>query len=77
MIVLALSGSNDRVLWVTAVFLTTMFWCYFVYQLWSDSLSDFAGGANIGHGILAMISPLITIFIVMLVSIARRPARAH
>lgn len=74
MIVLALIGSTNRSLWMTAVLLTVMFWCYFVYQLWRDSL-DAGGGANIGLGLLAMVSPFITLFVVMLVSLARHALR--
>lgn len=45
-------------LWTAAVVFTLVSWCYSTWQVWRDSLNDFAGGANIGAGLVMIVAPL-------------------
>lgn len=58
---LAIRNVRRRTPWLLAIALTSAFWCYFVWQVWQDSLTGFAGGANIGLGLIMMASPFVTI----------------
>ena len=59
-------------MWVTAVVLTVAFWIYFNWQIWQDSLIDFAGGANIGLGLVMIAAPFFILVILKLVSMISR-----
>lgn len=61
MLVLALIGSRRRWLWAVAIGMTSLFATFAVWQLRQDYLTDFAGGADIGLGIIMMASPWITL----------------
>ncbi|CAM5454203.1 hypothetical protein [Sphingobium scionense] len=63
MLALALIGSSRRWLWAVAIGMTTLFATFAVWQLRQDYLADFAGGANIGLGIIMMASPWITLIV--------------
>jgi hypothetical protein len=60
MFALALLDVRRIDLWLIAVGLQSAFWCYFVWQIWQDSLTGFAGGANIGLGLIMLASPFFT-----------------
>lgn len=70
--VLALKGSRSGVLWGVAVALAVLFWTYFVYQIWRDSLTGFEGGANIGLGLIMMVSPVVSLVVLAVVAAAIR-----
>ena len=76
MVVLALVGTRSRVLWLTALLLGITFWAYFIYQIWQDSLSGFAGGANIGLGLIALASPFFILVVLGLVALVGRVVSA-
>ena len=69
-----LAAKDDRrlAMWVTAVVLTVAFWIYFNWQIWQDSLIDFAGGANIGLGLVMIAAPFFILVILKLVSMISR-----
>jgi uncharacterized membrane protein len=72
MIALALAGSRALVLWATTILTTVCFWAYFVWQIWQDSLTGFAGGANIGLGLIMLGSPFVVLAVVCVVALFRR-----
>ncbi|HEY9553468.1 hypothetical protein [Allosphingosinicella sp.] len=61
MLVLGLFGPRSRTLWGAAILLTAAFWAYATFQIWQDSLTRFAGGANIGLGLIMIASPFIVL----------------
>ena len=71
-VVLALVGSKSRLLWTVATLLTALFSAYFVWQIWRDSLAGFAGGANIGLGLIMLASPFAILIIVGIVALILR-----
>ena len=56
---LAALGEGRRAMWIVAIGLTLASWTYAVWQVWRDSLTGFAGGANIGAGLIMMAAPLL------------------
>ncbi|MGH6617585.1 hypothetical protein [Sphingomonas sp.] len=54
-IVLALLGIRTRRSWVVGLVLTTAFWGFYLFT----TLQSYGGGANIGLGLLMMLSPLV------------------
>jgi hypothetical protein len=75
MLVLALLGSRSDRLWGTATVLTFAFWTYMPFQIWRDSLTGFAGGANIGLGLIMLASPFIILFLLAIVALVARWTR--
>lgn len=73
--ILAVAGVRSVLLWRTAAGLTTLFAVYAVLQTWHDARSGFAGGANIGLGLIMLASPIITLLIVALVAAILRVGR--
>ena len=61
MVVLAVRGDERPPMWTAAVLLTSAFWGYFAWQIWRDSLTGFAGGANIGLGMIMIASPFVVL----------------
>ena len=59
MLVLARRSNRYQPLWIAAFSLTCAFWGYSIWQIWQDSLSGFAGGANIGLGLIMLASPFV------------------
>lgn len=55
---LAFNGDDRRPLWVVAASIMLSFWAFFVWQTRLAYLDDFAGGANIGLGLLMMAAPI-------------------
>ena len=47
--------------WLLAIVLGAAFWCYAAWQIWQDSLTGFAGGANIGLGLIMLASPFVIV----------------
>lgn len=76
MLVLALVGSRSRLLWGIAIALGAGFWGYCVYQTWQDSLTGFAGGANIGLGLIMLASPFFILIVLGVVSLVGRSLKA-
>ncbi|ATI82774.1 hypothetical protein [Sphingobium yanoikuyae] len=72
MLALALIGSSRRWLWAVAISMTALFVTFAVWQLRQDYLADFAGGANIGLGIIMMASPWITLIVMGVMALLAR-----
>lgn len=72
MLALALIGSSRRWLWAVAISMTALFATFAVWQLRQDYLADFAGGANIGLGIIMMASPWITLIVMGFMALLAR-----
>jgi len=72
MLALALIGSSRRWLWAVAIGMTALFATFAVWQLRQDYLADFAGGANIGLGIIMMASPWITLIVMGVMALLAR-----
>jgi len=72
MLALALIGSSRRWLWAVAISMTALFATFAVWQLRQDYLADFAGGANIGLGIIMMASPWITLIMMGVMALLAR-----
>lgn len=72
MLALALIGSSRRWLWAVAISMTALFATFAVWQLRQDYLADFAGGANIGLGIIMMASPWITLIVMGVMALLAR-----
>jgi len=72
MLALALIGSSRRWLWAVAISMTALFATFAVGQLRQDYLADFAGGANIGLGIIMMASPWITLIVMGVMALLAR-----
>jgi hypothetical protein len=72
MLALALIGSSRRWLWAVAISMTALFATFAVWQLRKDYLADFAGGANIGLGIIMMASPWITLIVMGVMALLAR-----
>lgn len=68
MVMLAAFGNRSRLLWATAIALTSAFWAFAVHQIWRASRTGFEGGADIGLGLIMLASPLFVIFGVWLVA---------
>lgn len=75
LVALALAGSRSLLLWAIAILLTALSWIYAVWQIWRDSLTGFAGGANIGLGLIMLAAPFAILFIVAMVAMFRRLIR--
>jgi hypothetical protein len=63
--VLAALGESRPVLWVVGVVLTIASWAYAVWQVWRDSLTGFAGGADIGLGLIMIAAPFVILSILL------------
>jgi hypothetical protein len=74
--VLAAKSDRRRAMWIVAFVLTCGSWTYYVWQTWRDSLTGFAGGANIGAGMIMMAAPLGILLILKGVSWALRSRAA-
>lgn len=72
LLILAVTGVRSTTLWRTAAGLTVLFAVYAVLQTWYDAHSGFAGGANIGLGLIMLASPIITLLIVALIAAIKR-----
>jgi hypothetical protein len=72
MIVLALAGARARRLWATAILLSLLVSAYCIYQTWLDSLTGFAGGADIGLGLIMLASPFFILLVVGIVALLGR-----
>lgn len=72
MLALALIGSSRRWFWAVAIGMTVLFATFAVWQLRHDYLADFAGGANIGLGIIMMASPWITLIMMGVMALLAR-----
>ncbi len=72
MLALALIGSSRRWLWAVAISMTALFATFAVWQLRQDYLADFAGGANIGLGIIMMASPWIRLIVMGVMALLAR-----
>ncbi|HYG29632.1 MAG TPA: hypothetical protein VD887_05385 [Allosphingosinicella sp.] len=70
-IVLALVRSSARRLWSIAFALTVAFGIYAVVQIRLDSLGSFAGGANIGLGLIMLASPFVILAVVGVAALFR------
>ena len=66
--VLAARSDRRPVMWLTAVVLTCIAWTYYVWQVWRDSLTGFAGGANMGLGLIMVASPFLILAVLKGVS---------
>jgi hypothetical protein len=65
---LAVSGNKRRKLWLLALLLSALTYVYGAWQIWQDSLNNFAGGANIGAGLIMMTMPIVSAIIVTVIS---------
>ena len=74
----ALAGCCEqrRTYWIAAVALTLVSWTYAVWQLWRDSLTGFAGGANIGLGLIMMGAPIVIAVVITAASLTSKPPAA-
>ena len=61
LLVLALCAERRRAMWVIAATIMAGFWIFFVWQLRQDYLTGFAGGANIGLGLIMVASPFVAL----------------
>ena len=59
-------------MWVGAVALTLVYWAYFNWQIWRDSLTGFADGANIGLGLIMMAAPFAILLLLKAMSLLLR-----
>ncbi|MGE4324234.1 MAG: hypothetical protein AB7E60_14555 [Sphingobium sp.] len=75
MLMLAVSGVTRRWPWAIAILLPSLFAIFAVHQFWRDSLGDFAGGANIGLGLIMMASPFLTLGVIGCIALAGYAAR--
>ena len=73
---LAGCGEQRRTYWITAVSLTLVSWTYAVWQIWHDSLTGFAGGANIGLGLIMMAAPMVIAVVITAASLVSKPPAA-
>jgi len=73
---LAGCGEQRRTFWLTAVALTLVSWTYAVWQMWHDSLTGFAGGANIGLGLIMMAAPIVIAVVLTAASLVSKPPAA-
>jgi hypothetical protein len=62
---LAAVGEARVSVWIVAAGLTIATWVYAVWQIWNDSLSNFAGGANIGLGLIMTGAPVLIAIVVV------------
>jgi hypothetical protein len=74
-VALALAGSRSSRLWWSGIAMSVGFWTYFVVQTWRDSLTGFAGGANIGLGLIMLASPFAILALLGLIALASRIRR--
>jgi hypothetical protein len=65
--VLTLGKDRRRAMWATATALMTALWAFFVWQIYQDSLSGFAGGANIGLGLIMISGPVLSLIVLAIV----------
>jgi hypothetical protein len=73
---LAGCGEQRRTFWTTAVALTLVSWIYAIWQLWQDSLTGFAGGADIGLGLIMMAAPIVIAVVITAASLVSNPPAA-
>jgi hypothetical protein len=69
---LALVVERRPAFWIAASILTLASWSYAVWQVWKDSLTGFAGGANIGLGLVMMGAPFVIMVVLVAVSLTVR-----
>nr|WP_314442236.1 hypothetical protein [uncultured Sphingomonas sp.] len=72
---LALFGERRRTMWTIAAAVMASFWLFFVWQLRQDYLADFAGGVNIGLGLVMLASPLVALLILAAAALVLRRRR--
>ena len=72
MVALALAGSRSKLLWGGGIILTACFCAFATWQIWRDSQTGFAGGANIGLGLIMLASPFFIILVLGAISAIRR-----
>ena len=72
MMVLALRGDRRAWLWAVAVALTGASWAFYAWQIWRASLVDFAGGADIGLGLIMIAAPFLILLAMKLLSMTVR-----
>jgi hypothetical protein len=73
----ALAGCAEQrgKFWIAATALTSALWAYAVWQVRHDSLTGYAGGANIGLGLIMIAAPIVIAAIVTAASLeSQRPA---
>ena len=68
-LILALARVRARAPWIAGVALTVAAWAFFFFAAYA--LTDPAEGANIGLGMLAMVSPVIITVICVAIAFAR------
>ena len=56
---LALTGIRNRAPWLVGIAMTVAFWGYYFFEAVRYHLSGDTSGANIGLGLLMMVSPII------------------
>ena len=74
---LAGCGEQRKNYWFIAFALTLVSWTYAVWQLWRDSLTGFAGGANIGLGLIMAAAPILIAIFITAASLVSRPLAAR
>lgn len=76
MIVLAVRCDRRMWMWVVAVALTAATWAFYAWQIWRASLVKFAGGADIGLGLIMLAAPFLIFLVMRLLSgLVRRSSR--
>ena len=73
---LAVLGEGRRANWLVSIGLTLVSWGYAVWQVWKDSLTGFAGGANIGLGLIMMAAPVLITGVVIAHSVIAKDRRS-
>ena len=69
---LAAKGDRRKPMLAVATALTTASWAYSSWQIWRDSLTGFAGGANIGLGLIMMAAPFAILVVLKAQSLTLR-----
>lgn len=70
---LAISGIRNRAPWLVGIAMTVAFWGYYFFDGVRYQLSGDSSGANIGLGILMMVSPIIITGACFVTSLLQHP----
>ena len=68
MMVLAFRRDRRTWMWAVAAALTALTWAFYAWQIWRASLVNFAGGADIGLGLIMLVAPFLVLLVMNLMS---------
>jgi hypothetical protein len=69
MLVLAAIGSRRALLWAVALGFAIAAWGFAIWQIHQDFLNNFAGGADIGLGVVMLASPFVSLLVLLIVGL--------